>query len=43
MDRVSEINFAKLQIAKKMLKKGMDIDTIIELTGLTKKDLEEIS
>jgi predicted transposase/invertase (TIGR01784 family) len=43
MDRVSEINFAKLEIAKKMLKKGMDIDTIIELTGLTKKDLEEIS
>lgn len=30
---------AKLETAKKMLEKGMDIDTIIEVTGLSKEEI----
>ena len=33
---------AKEEIAKKMLKKGMSIDEIIELTELTKQDIEKL-
>ena len=30
---------AKLETAKKMLEKGIDIDTIIEVTGLSKEEI----
>ena len=36
-------NSAKLEIAKSMLKKNMDIDTISEMTGLTKEEIESIN
>ena len=32
----------KLQIAKNMLKKGMDLSDIIEITGLTKEEIEKL-
>lgn len=32
----------KIQIAKKMLEKHIDIDTIIEVTGLTKEKIENL-
>lgn len=32
----------KLQIAKNMLKKGMDLSDIIEITGLMKEDIEKL-
>ncbi len=32
----------KIEIAKKMIEKGMNIETIIEITGLTKKEIESI-
>ena len=32
----------QLEIAKKMLKKGIDIDTIIEITNLSKKEILNI-
>ncbi len=32
----------KKQTAKKMLAKGLDIETIIEITGLTKEEIEKI-
>ncbi|EKO15522.1 Rpn family recombination-promoting nuclease/putative transposase [Leptospira kirschneri] len=31
----------KLKSARKMLQKGMDVDTILEITGLSKKDLKD--
>ncbi|EKR71445.1 hypothetical protein LEP1GSC041_0011 [Leptospira noguchii str. 2006001870] len=31
----------KLKFARKMLLKGMDVDTILEITGLSKKDLKD--
>ena len=30
-------------IAKRMLEKGIDIETISELTGLTKKEISELN
>lgn len=30
------------EIAKKMLAKGIDIDTIVEITGLTKEKIEKL-
>ena len=46
MDRISDINHAKevekKNIAKKMLDKGENIEYIIEITGLTKEQVEEI-
>lgn len=33
---------AKIEIAKKMKTKGMDVDTIIEITGLSKEEIEKI-
>ena len=36
-------NNAKLEIAKSMLKKNMEIDTISEITGLTKEEIESIN
>jgi len=54
MDRVSEINYATEQgmikgkkeeqkeIAKKMLEKGIEIKTIIEITGLSKEEIENL-
>ncbi len=50
MDRVSEVSYAKeegkkekqLEVAKKMKAKDMDIDTIIEITGLTKEEIEKL-
>ena len=33
---------AKIEIAKKMLKKGIDIETIVEVTGLAKEEIENI-
>jgi predicted transposase YdaD len=32
----------KLEIAKKMLEKGMDVNFIIETTGLNKGDIEKL-
>ena len=32
----------KIEIARKMLSKNVDIDSIVEFTGLTKKEIEEI-
>ncbi|EKR82417.1 hypothetical protein LEP1GSC099_1653 [Leptospira interrogans str. UI 08452] len=31
----------KLKSARKMLQKGMDVDAILEITGLSKKDLKD--
>ena len=46
MDRISEINYAKkeekIETARKLLKKGMDINSIMEVTDLTKEEIEEI-
>ena len=54
MDRISALDFAeekgikkgeqknKKEIAKKMLAKGIDIDTIVELTGLSKEKIEKL-
>lgn len=33
---------AKIEIAQKMKAKGMDVDTIIEITGLTKEEIEKL-
>ena len=33
----------QIKIAKKMKEKGMDIDSILEITGLTKEEFEKIS
>lgn len=33
------IKKGKLETAKKMLEKGMDIDTIVEVTGLSKEEI----
>lgn len=47
MDRISSINFAKEEAkkdtAKKMIDKGIEIETIIEITGLTKEEIEELN
>lgn len=32
----------KIETAKNMLKKGFEIDTIVELTGLKRKDIEKL-
>ena len=32
----------QIEIAKKMLKNKMDIDTIIELTGLAQEEIEKL-
>ena len=32
----------KIEMTKKMLKKNYNIDTIIELTGLTKEEIEKL-
>lgn len=32
----------KIKIAKKMIKLGMDIETICEVTGLTKEEIEKL-
>ena len=50
MDRISEINHAKkfteiktkIETAKKLLEKGMDIDSIMEVTDLSKEEIEKI-
>ena len=46
MDRISEINYekklTKIETAKKLLKKGMDIDSIMEVTDLSKEEIEKI-
>ena len=31
-----------IEIAKNMLKKGIDIDTVMEITELTKEEIEKI-
>ena len=33
---------AKIEIAQKMKAKGMDVDTIIEITGLKKEEIEKL-
>ncbi len=33
----------KLEIAKKMLEKGMDLETVINITGLTKEELNQVN
>ena len=35
-------NKSKIEIAKKMKEKGMDISTIVELTGLTEEQIKVI-
>lgn len=54
MDYISGMNYAKrqgleegkkksqLEVAKKMKSKNMNIDTIIELTGLSKEEIEQL-
>ena len=32
----------QIEIAKKMIKKGMEIKTVIEITGLDKKEIEKL-
>ena len=36
-------NEAREEIAKKMIEKGMDVDTIVDITGISKKKLEKIA
>ena len=36
------ISKEKNEIAKKMKNKGMDTETIVELTGLTKEEIEKL-
>lgn len=38
--REEGIKEGAIKIAKNMLKKGIDIDTIIEVTGLTKEEIK---
>ncbi len=33
----------KLEIAKNMLKKGMDLETVMDITGLTKEELKQVN
>lgn len=50
MDYISGMNHARregerkkqLEVAKKMKSKNMDIDTIIELTGLSKEEIVKL-
>jgi len=50
MDRISDINHAKeegkqeekIETARRLIKKGMDIKLIIEITGLSRDDIEKI-
>ncbi len=50
MDRASEIGYARREekkegireVAKQMIKKGIDIETICEITKLTKQEIEKI-
>ena len=37
-----DLKSGKIEMAKKMLNKNYDIDTIIELTGLTKDEIEKL-
>ena len=39
-DEVTNINGTKREIAKKLKQKNMDIDEIVEVTGLTKEEIE---
>ena len=39
---VKGVKEGKLQIAKNMLRKGMSISDIIEITGLKKEDIEKL-
>ena len=41
-DEITNINGTKREIAKKMKKKNMDINEIIEITGLTKEEIESL-
>lgn len=36
------VHMEKIRIAKKMLKKGFDIETILEVTGLAGKEIEKL-
>ena len=36
------MQFKAIQIAKKMKAKGMDVDTIMEMTGLDKEEIEKL-
>lgn len=36
------VRMEKIRIAKKMLKKGFDIETTLEVTGLTGKEIEKL-
>ena len=37
-----EINQTKIETAKKMKKKGIDISDIMDITGLTKEEIEKL-
>ena len=39
MQKKNEIKQAKLEDAKKMLEEGINIETIIKVTGLTKEEI----
>ena len=41
-DEITNINVNKREIAKKMKRKNMDIKEIIEITGLTKEEIENL-
>lgn len=34
---------SKIEIARKMIQKGMDVETIIEITGISREKLEKIA
>ena len=50
MDRISDINHAKeegkqeekIETARKLIKKRMDIELIIEITGLSRDEIEDL-
>ena len=42
MEKKLDQRNGKIEMAKKMLKKNYDIDTIIELTELTKEEIEKL-
>ena len=43
MEKKLGMQKSKIEIAKKMLKNKMDIDTIIELTGLAREEIEKLN
>ena len=42
MDRISDINYAKRETARKLLEQNVDIEIVIKATGLSKEEIKEI-